>query len=344
MFRRGRETLQSLIPQVARLSILAFSAAALCGVVLRAQPAPMHVTAIEFFGAAGRDTMALRSALPVRVGAEVDPRRFVDLLEQVKTAARASDVAVVAGPDGGWTLYIGWPDGPEHAFRAVPHGNAALAAEAWRLARASWTVWQEAVEVGTADMVRPASDIDDRLRVSQMALRKYAMRYGDDLRHVLRTAERAEDRAVAAYLLSYGQRRASLCAALEGALADPEEAVREAAARSLLVLVRSDARATAWVRPGPLLAMVHSGRWADRQRGALLLEALSVEENPKLLAQIRKGAWAALVEMAQWRDGEQAAPARQLLGRAGGVDEPRLQVLLRGGDVEALLAAVATVR
>ncbi len=314
------------------------------------QPVPLRIGAIEFFGAAGRDTAALRATLPVREGAAVDPRDMARLVDEIRAAAHAADVAVVCcgrqGTAESWTLYIGWPDGPGRRFRydPPPQGTARLPRDGVKLAQESWAVWQQAAEAGVSEEIKPSSDLDERLRATETAIRHYTMRYGAELRHILHTSGQPQHRAIAAHFLGYGRRSRAQVHVLVDAFHDSDEGVRDSAARALLVLLRTDMRVAAWMPAAHLVAMLHSGHWADRQRAALLLASLSAEENPKLLAEIRDHAWPALLEMAQWRSAEQAAPARQLLGRAGGLDEPRLQALLRGGDVEALLEAVATIR
>lgn len=323
--------------------VLATAALALLSGPAQAQPERLRIGAIEFFGAAGRDTAALRAHLPLREGDLVEARRMAQLLEATRAAAQASDVALVATASDHFTLYIGWPDGA-FRYRPVPHGKATLPSEALSLAQASWTVWQEAAATGASDSIRPAAGLDIRLRDSETAIRRYAMRHAAELRHVLQTSAEAPHRATAAHFLAYIRLSRRQIRSLAEAAYDADEGVRDSAVRALLVLLRTDLRVAAWIQPAGLLAMLHSGHWADRHRAALLLAGLSAEQNPKLLAGIRAQAWPVLLEMAQWRNPDQAAPARQLLGRAGGVDEPRLQAILRGGDVEALLQAVAPIR
>lgn len=320
--------------------------AVLWSVAAYGQGASLRIAAIEFFGASGHDTAAIRAALPIHEGAEVAEAGMANVLTQIRTVAKATDVAAVCcDQQGHWMLFIGWPDGPGAGFRhyPAPRGKNQLPPTALELARTSWAVWQQAQEAGLSDTIKPSSDLDLRLRQTELSIRHYAMRYGDVLRRVLRSSGDSQHRAIAAHFLSYGRRSRALIGILVGACHDPDEGVRDNAARSLMVLLRTDLRVAAWIPPNDMVAMLHSGRWADRQRAAMLLLALSAEQNPKLLAEIRNRAWPMLLEMARWRCAGQAAPARQLLGRAGGVDEPRLQVLLRGGDIDALLDAVQTV-
>lgn len=351
MFQRRRLTLQSLIPLVPRTSKLAFwmaSAALLC-LAAQGQTARLRIGAIEFFGASGHDLASLRAVLPVREGSEVNAQDMNDLVARIRWMAKAADVALVCcdrrSPEESWTIFIGWPDGPGDGFRhaATPRARLRLPADGLALAQSSWAVWQEAQAAGMSDTVKPSSDLDIKLRETELSIRQYTMRHGERLRRVLRNSSDAQHRSIAAHFLSYGRRSRVLVNALVAACHDADEGVRDNATRSLMVLLRTDMRVAAWVPASEMVAMLHSGTWSDRQRAAILLLNLSEEQNPKLLSEIRGRAWPALLEMARWRGADQAGPARQLLGRAGGLDEPRLQVLLRGGNVDALLEAVATI-
>ncbi|MBN9660411.1 MAG: hypothetical protein J0H49_19635 [Acidobacteria bacterium] len=344
-------TLQSLIPQVTPTSkpVRWLVAAALLCLAAQAQPTRVRIGAIEFFGASGHDLASLRTALPVHEGSEVNAQEMNELLGRIRTVAKATDVALVCcdrrSPEESWTIFIGWPDGPGDGFRlsAAPHARLRLPAGGLALAESSWAVWQEAQAAGMSDTVKPSSDLDIKLRETELSIRHYTMRHGEQLRRILRNSGDPQHRAIAAHFLSYGRRSRVLVHALVAACHDPDEGVRDNATRSLMVLLRTDMRVTAWVPASELVAMLHSGHWSDRQRAAILLLNLSEEQNPKLLSEIRGRAWPMLLEMARWRGADQAGPARQLLGRAGGVDEPRLQVLLRAGSVDALLEAVSTI-
>ncbi|MGJ5818886.1 hypothetical protein [Paludibaculum fermentans] len=336
------------MPRPSTLARYLACATLLC-LAAQAQNARLRIGAIEFFGASGHDLPSLRAALPVHEGTEVNAQDMNDLLTRIRFMAKASDVAVVCcdrqSPEESWTLFIGWPDGPGEGFRYAdgPRGKLQLPADGVSLAQSSWAVWQEAQAAGMSDAVKPSSDLDIKLRSTELAIRQYTMRHVEALRRVLRTSGDARHRAIAAHFLSYGRRSRPLISSLVAACHDADEGVRDNATRSLMVLLRTDIRVAAWVPAAEVVAMLHSGYWSDRQRAAILLLTLSAEANPKLLKEIRGRAWPILLEMARWRGADQAAPARQLLGRAGGLDEPRLQALLRGGNVDALLEAVATI-
>ncbi|MGC4055004.1 MAG: hypothetical protein QM757_39690 [Paludibaculum sp.] len=339
------------MPLAGRTSILVRQLVSftLLSCAVQAQSPRVRIGAIEFFGSSGHDLASLRAALPVAEGSDVNAQDMNDLLTRIRSTAKAADVALVCcdrrSPEESWTIFIGWPDGPGDGFRhaAAPHGRLKLPADGLGLARSSWAIWQEAQAAGMSDTVKPSSDLDIKLRATELSIRQYTMRHGDELRRVLRGSDDPQQRSIAAHFLSYGRRSKALVGALVAACHDPEEGVRDNATRSLMVLLRTDMRVAAWVPASEMVAMLHSGHWSDRQRAAILLLNLSEEQNPKLLSEIRARAWPMLLEMARWRGADQAGPARQLLGRAGGLDEPRLQALLRGGNVDALLEAVATI-
>jgi hypothetical protein len=61
--------------------------------------------------------------------------------------------------------------------------------------------------------------------------------------------------------------------------------------------------------------MLNSDNWTDRNKGSLLLGALTLRRDRKLLSVIRAKASDSLLEMARWREYGHAYDSRMLLGR-----------------------------
>ena len=85
--------------------------------------------------------------------------------------------------------------------------------------------------------------------------------------------------------------------------------------------------------------MLISGLWTDRNKGAALLEAMTVGRPPDLLAKIRSAAIDSLIEMASWRRRSHAYFGRMILGRVAAYPEERLKELAWNGPVGAIIEA-----
>ncbi|MGA3043977.1 MAG: hypothetical protein ABSF54_24650, partial [Bryobacteraceae bacterium] len=75
--------------------------------------------------------------------------------------------------------------------------------------------------------------------------------------------------------------------ALVGAARDPDDEVRNNATRALGVLVRSNGALATEIPADTFIAMLNSGTWTDRNKGASLLMELTSARTPDLLTKIR---------------------------------------------------------
>lgn len=171
-------------------------------------------------------------------------------------------------------------------------------------------------------------------------MRRYALGHERALREVLASAFDAEQRAAAAELLGYARQSGRQIAALVRASRDVDDGVRNNATRALGVLARSDARVARRIPAASFVDMLSSGDWKDRNKGAMLLDVLTLTRDRRLLEMIRARALDALAEMARWRSRGHASSARAILGRVAGIDESRLATLIATDQVDAILDAV----
>jgi len=105
------------------LLLIFLSAAAL------AQPEHLRVGSVDFFGYAGLDLKGIREALPVHVGEQVSEDEMPKVIDRLKQATRATDVATVCCDDkGGLMIYIGLPGQSNRnpPYNAAPQGTARL--------------------------------------------------------------------------------------------------------------------------------------------------------------------------------------------------------------------------
>ena len=156
------------------------------------------------------------------------------------------------------------------------------------------------------------------------------------MRAVLASSEDAEQRTVAAYILGYARQSKRQVAALVRAGHDADESVRNTAIRALGVLGQFN-RLHARVPAAGFIAMLSSESWTDRNEAGLLLETLTRRRDPQLLRELRSRVLDSLIEMARWRNPGHANFARLLLGRIAGIEESRLQQLVKSEQVDQII-------
>jgi len=312
-----------------------------------------RVATIEFFGHKGVDTAAIRAALPFREGDALPPG--TEVKERVRAAVlestgkAATDVAgVCCTADGGLLVFIGIPGGSYRAFAysAAPTGPARVSNELEQLYDRLGEAIGAAVRKGGDAAVEDRSKgyaltKDQQVRSIQLDLRRYAIRHEPELLRVLESSSDQTHRAIASQALGYARQSSRQLLALTRAVRDPDEEVRNNAARALGVLVDANQQLARQVPPDAFIEMLNSGVWTDRNKGALVLERLTVTRNPDLLAKLKTVALDSLIEMALWRAASHAYFARMLLGRVAGIPEQRLEELAAKGPPQAIIEALA---
>lgn len=164
------------------------------------------------------------------------------------------------------------------------------------------------------------------------------------LDQVLHESSDPEQRAAAAYLIQYGPRGAHnskfIVDALQYALRDQEDTVRENAMRSLHAVAvggKLHPDQQVHIEPTWFVELLNSVVWSDRHNATLALVNLTETRDPETLALIRERALLSVVEMARWRDLQHALPAFILAGRLAGLDENEIQAAWLSGDRESVL-------
>jgi hypothetical protein len=181
---------------------------------------------------------------------------------------------------------------------------------------------------------------DEVCRNHQRRFLELAREHLPALRRVLAESADEEQRAIAAYVLGYAPDKAGVVAALQGALRDSDDTVRNNAMRSLgaiAVLASREPRAGIRVQPTWFVELLNSLIWRDRITAAGVLVTLTETRDADTLALVRERAAPALREMAGWKHLAHALPAFILLGRVAGVPEAEIQSLWAKGDRKAAL-------
>jgi HEAT repeats len=316
-----------------RLIILTASLILLVGVAAYGKN---RIGDIEFFGYTNfANPNQLRKKLPLHVGDKITDQMKAKVQQAIRldTGQEPKSVAFICcDAHGNSTLFIGLP-GPTTSnisYYAPPKGHERLPDNLKELYRRLNREWEAAVRKGGG----AAEEDDSRgyalfkyppAHALQIQLRKYALGHQTALLQVLSDSSDVEQRRMVAYVLGYAKQSQTQISALMRATRDPDSAVRNNAARALEVLARSDPRVAAQIPAHNFIAMVKSGVWTDRNKASFVLMALTQTRSPLLLAELRKEALPALIEMAKWHDAGHADPARIILGRIAGIPEEQLQ-------------------
>lgn len=324
---------------------------ALLAVVALAQaPENKRIGIIDFFGYKGIDVDKVRAALPVHMGGAFNTESGGQ--EQIiaaiaKTAGKApTDVNFVCcDADGNGLIYIGLPGASSRtvAFHAPPSGTAVLPDELVRLSEEVETALIHAIMNGHAGEDRSAGyslSEDGAVRAMQLRFREAVLRQENAVFDVLGTARDSEQRALAAEAAGYALQSDKQIAALVEASFDADSAVRNNAVRALLVLLDSKLSLASRIPARQFVPLLASDKWSDRNKGSLMMEALTRKRDPRLLAQLRRDSLGPLMEIARWRNPGHAYGAKVILGRIAGITESRLAEM----DVEAILKELGTRR
>lgn len=309
-----------------------------------------HVSDIEFFGYKDLDVEAIRQAIPVREGeafaGEGTKQKVRKAVNSVLGRDPTDVAAMCCDQNGDFVLFIGLPGASNRSFsyNPGPNGSLRLSDELTALAGRLDEAWQSAVKKGGEsaredDSNGYALSSDPALRSLQLELRHYALADEDELLRALESSSDPRQRRIAAQALGYASKSPRQIEALVRASRDADFEVRNNAIRALAVLASSDAKMPQQIPAEGFIDMLNSGTWSDRNKGLFLLDTLSSDRNPVLLAALRTRAMDSLIEMAKWRDSGHAYGARILLGRIAGIPEQRLRQLA-DGPPDAILAAL----
>ena len=305
---------------------------------------------IEFFGTKGIDMVKVRNALPIKKG-DAHRNSLEGLVRRALTpvAGEPTDVAgICCDENGDYLFFIGLRGESTKATRYNPRptGNQALPGFLVRLSGRRDKAIEAAVRKGGSAAEEDDSNgyaliNDPPARKLQLEVRRWVLGHEREVREVLESSANDRQRRIASEALGYANPSPAQIDALVKASGDPDSEVRNNAARALGVLVQSKRVLASSVRPDVFIAMLGSGAWTDRNKGAALLAVLTAERPAALLQRIRAEQLGALREMAAWRRSGHAFFARVLLGRVVGLREEGLAKLAWEDPAAILKAAEA---
>lgn len=329
-----------------------------------AQTGPGHrgnsfrVTHIYYYGYEGMNLAKVKAALPLKAGDWVTLGHgdWDKVEKQIHAAVLATTgkppsggAGVCCSEDGGVYVFVGLRGESyrKEVWRTAPTGNEHVGWHGMRLYGQWVKAFTKAMEQGDAledDSKGYALSHDAAVRKIELQMRAWAA--GEDagrepqLIDVLAHAKDARQRAAAAELLGYADRSREQIQALTDAAEDEDAEVRNNAVRALGVLSSTGRGVAVEVDMKPLVDLLYSGTWTDRNKASWLIANLTESRDPEMLAQLRKTAMPPLVEGAKW-DAGHAGFFLTILGRIGGIPEKKLEGMAAGENAEIIAAAWA---
>jgi hypothetical protein len=316
------------------LSLVLFSLAYVCS--LNAQPEKLGI--IEVYGARTVSVADIRRAIGMKEGDTLD-RKTLDKSAIEKRILSVpgimqANVSLVCCDDkeGRSILYAGVSEKSAVTFpyHKKSAGAYKLDSTIIQTYRRYENIWMDAVKAGKDEedneqghvllTYPPAAPLQD-------SFVNYAASDLPLLRKVIRESGIAEQRQIAAWIIAYTADKKMVLDDLLYAAADPDETVRNNATRALGVMARYayEQSSSATIVPSlPFLKMIHSIIWTDRNKAAMLLEALTSDRDSTILQQIKTDALPEVEEMARWENPGHTSFSVFLLGRIANISDQEI--------------------
>ena len=306
---------------------------------------------IDFYGLRKVPAEKVRSALGVKEGDRL-PSSKGDLearLDAVPGVVQ-SHLEATCCEEGKAVLYVGVEEkGATHFdLREEPAGHLAMPPEVHAAYHRFLEGLAEAVRKGnTHEDLSPGHSLisDPAVREIQLSFVELAEKHLAVLKDVLRNAEDAEQRAMAAYVIGYAPNKRAVADDLQYAMRDPDPTVRSNAMRALsAIAVYAKANPEAEVRVSYtwFVEMLNSVYWTDRNNAAVALASFSEDRDPKVLDHIRERSLQAILEMARWKHLPHALPAFIIAGRLAGLPEKEIQDAWSKGERDRVIKAASS--
>lgn len=312
---------------------------------------PPSIGIIDVYGSRKIAAADIRKFLGITEGARLPGSKgdLEDRLEHMPGVVSAH-VEAACCDDSKVILYVGVEEkgAPHFDYHAPPAGDVELPEEVVATYRRFLIAVREAGRTGqvSEDLSQGHSLLaDPDARAVQMSFVPLANQHLALLRQVIHESSKEEQRAMAAYIIGYADKKADVVADLQYAVQDSDDTVRNNAIRSLAalaVLAQKDKDAGLRISATWLVEMLNSVVWSDRNNAAIALVNLTDSRDPAVLQQIKDRALPALTEMARWTYLPHALPAYIVLGRVKDIPEKRLQDLWSNGQRDVVIKSPAS--
>jgi len=301
---------------------------------------------IDFYGLRTNSEAAVLAKSGIKAGDDAFKTiaSTEEIKQRLKTLPNVEDAAVSIvccdDAEGRSMAFIGIREkgSPALEFRPAPKGTVRLPAEIVKAGDDLEAANMKAVEA------RDFSEDDSRgyalfgnreVRAVQERLITLAAPNLKILRRVLRDSSDAKQRALAAEVIAYTADKRSIVPDLAYAMTDPDGGTRNNATRALIILAKY-ARAHPEMKLNiptlPMVRLLNSLVWTDRNKSAGALDELTVSRDPRLLNEIKTQALESLAEMARWKNRGHAHAAFNILARLAGLPEAEIPAARNAPD------------
>src|SRR5262245_17382490 len=302
---------------------------------------------IEFLGLRKISEEQIRSVLGVREGDAMPTDSSWDRLQKriegIPGVVRANINARCCNDAGKAALTVSiLEEGSSTVlFRPVPTSSVRLPTGIIKTYRQFMVAWEHAVRIGdNQDNIDEGHSLlgNAEVRTIQREFITLSSRHFAVLREVLRNSAADEHRAAAAWTLGYASDKAAVIDDLVYAASDANAEVRNNAVRAVWAIAALSTRKPELgirIPPGPFIELLNSIVWSDRNKALAVLNEITRNRPPAVLAELRGRALPALIEMARSRDGEMAY---WLLARIAGISENRITETWNSDEREKVIA------
>lgn len=288
---------------------------------------------IEVYGQSGADVTAIKKAVGLQEGDPVSRNSFNKTLmaERIRSVKgiQQVDITLICCDDaqGRSILYVGVDDQAPQPYRSAPAGEIKLDQFILHTYNQYNDHLREAVLAGQA------TENDEQghvlldyppLKPFQDSLIAYSAAQLPLLKKVISESRFAEHRRAASWIIAFAKNKRDITSDLLLASDDADEAVRNNATRALGVLGRYANQHPAegiTIREDRFISRLRSNVWTDRNKSAMLLEALTAGRDTGILDNIKENCLPQLAEMAKWKNPGHALFSFIILGRIARIPE-----------------------
>lgn len=290
------------------------------------------VSYIEVFGNNKISYQDVIKKLEIKENDSLNLEQLVPKLPLIKSqlGAVAGDMALICCDDSGnYMLFLGLAEDSSFTiqYRGKPVEDIRLPKQLAEDYELFMSKLSEAVHKGQASEDRSkghALSNFEPLREIQSRFESYADKNLDILRRVLKQSRYDEERIAAAHIIAYVADKKKVIDDLLYAVQDPEETVRNNAARALALIAgyaADNSKREIDIPAEPFIKMLNSHVWTDRNKALAVLDPLTSNRDPLIIGSLKKSVTTALVQMSKWRSKGHSVMAFIILTRLAGMDD-----------------------
>jgi hypothetical protein len=285
---------------------------------------------IDFHGLRAHSEAEVRKLLPFREGDDIPPVPAKAIGDAVAGALHVPQVGlsyVCCTPDQKTIVFVGIAETAPSSWQEAPEGPARLPESMIRAYEQFMGVIFELIKSGSHAPADHSQGhyLDPRppLRAIQEGFVAFARNEAGLVQQVLAESADPAHRSVAAMLAGYMPDKAAAATVLSRAALDPDSGVRNNATRALAIIAEyahEHPDLGIRIEVAPFIDMLNSHTWTDLNKGIFLLDKLA-SRDPALLAELRRKARPALIDICRWKSGGHAEPGCAVLRRVEGLPD-----------------------